>query len=122
MRQSEGIAASVRRFALKVQFEQSGHDLGVRQLAGRFGPAVGGEHSDVEVGVGVAQPGRPLVIEVRQRKLLQLIAPGSSSPSVGGLSQFSRSSFSSFAATAMAAFCFAFGLGNGNVSKQLVGV
>ena len=40
----------------------------------------------------------------------------------GGLSQFSRSSFNSFAAAEMSFFCFSLGSGNGNVSKQVVGV
>src|SRR5712664_4560942 len=41
---------------------------------GQFlGPAIGGGHGAVEIAMGVRQPRRPLVVEIGERALLQLL-------------------------------------------------
>ena len=58
------------RFALLIQLEQPGQDLGIVRL---ILPAVGCQHGGVEGGVGIRQPGRPLVVEIGERTLLEIL-------------------------------------------------
>ena len=53
--------------ACLVQLEQPRQDLLVRKLRG---PAIGGRHRGIQLPVRMVEPGRPLVVELREGPLL----------------------------------------------------
>jgi hypothetical protein len=55
---------------LKIERQESGQEFVVGKFAG---PAVGGEDGGVELLVREVEPGRALVVEIRERALLELL-------------------------------------------------
>ncbi|MDZ4821148.1 MAG: hypothetical protein SGJ20_19480 [Planctomycetota bacterium] len=67
---SDRCVASFRRGPRQIQFQQLGQDLLVCEI-GR--PAVGGADGFVEFAMGQVEPGGTLVLEIRQRPLLEFL-------------------------------------------------
>lgn len=102
------------RFSLQVQLEQPGQDLVVTEVRR---PTVGSEDGRIERSVGIGEPRRTLVVEVRKSPdcELRLAEQGRVEPAVAELDERR-------ADAAITSRWPSVGRGKGNVSKQVVGV